>query len=156
MIVFIRFLIILLLFLSPLGCQRLGLSKRNLIKNDAILIDLQEEVDLLDQEVKKMKDEEKKILTFITSGETSLEVKAAMKKELSVSKRWQKKIFELKAYRIIKINRRLDILNSRINSQNDYSSVTNQEEKAYFQNKRLNPMKKDWENRYRAAVDLNP
>jgi len=45
------------IFLSLVGCQGLWFSEKISLENDAILIDLQKEVENLDEELSIMKDE---------------------------------------------------------------------------------------------------
>ena len=156
MIFILRITYLLATFLLLIGCQRLGLSDKISLENDAILIDIQEEITFLSDETKTMLEEAGKIKTFLAQPDMDPEIERSMEKELLEAGNWQKKIFELIAIRKIKQNKRIKLLNTRNSDQVDYSGVITQEEFDYFTNKKIKPMKKPWENRYRTAVDLNP
>jgi len=126
MIFYLRIFYLIATFLLLVGCQRLGLSPKISLENDAILIEMQDELTLLEDEIKTMKEEEQKIATFISQPDMDTETERSL------------------------------TLTTRNNDKIDYSKVITQEEFDYFTNKKIHPLKKGWEDRYRTAVDLNP
>ena len=122
--------------------------------SDKVVLDLTTDINELTRERDKILEEKVKVLKAAKNPDTDLELKKGLETEAFQIDHWEKEMFEQIAYLKIRRNQRIDLLNNRKRQNLDYSDQATKECADYFQDKELNPMKKGWENRYRAAIDI--
>ena len=124
------------------------------INNDPILEDLAKEVKELEEARNKLIEETKKIEDGIADPEIDQELKESMRSEVFEAVHWKNKMFELIAYRKVRLRQRQELVDRRKASKEPYKEQAQKEVDEYFLNKKLHPMNKGWNDRFRAAIDL--
>ena len=109
---------------------------------------------MLSEELKKINEETEKVQKALEDIHLDPELREGAQKELFEADHWKRKLFEMIAYRKIKKKQRLELLNTRKANDEDFADQAHKEVQEYFQNKALHPIKKDWELRFRSAIDL--
>jgi len=154
MIIFVRFLLFFVFMLAFSACEVLGLGSTVTVEGDPIVKALQEEVATLQGDLNKLKETSEKLEKFKKTQEIERDLRIAIQREEFEKTHWEKKIFELLAARKVRLNQRIRLLSKRKRENRLKKEVIEKEFKEYQQNKKLKPLKKGWENRYKAAIDL--
>ena len=141
----------MLLIFSFLGCESKGPYK---IEEDKMILDLSKEVQFLEGELKKMKEDMEKAEKVGKEPDLDTELRESIQRELFEAYHWENKIFEQMAYFKLKMKRRKKSLIDRKNRGVDLHKVATKEVEEYFLHKKLYPLQKGWENRHKAAIDL--
>ena len=134
-----------------MGCESKGPYK---IEEDKMLLDLGKEIASLEEVLKKMKEDMEKAEKVFKEPDLDTELRESIQTELFQAKHWENKLFEHIAYFKIKMRRRKKSLEDRQKRGMDLHEAANREVKEYFIHKKLHPLKKGWENRHKAAIDL--
>ena len=151
MVIFLKIPLILLFLLVFSGCFGKGTYD---IATDKAILDMDTDIEMLSGELKKIKEDAEKVKKALEDINLDSELREGAQKELFESDYWQKKLFEMIAYRKIKKRQRLESLNERKEKGEDFGEQAKKEVDAYFLHKELHPIKKDWEMRFRSAIDI--
>ena len=127
------------------------------VASDPMIVDLSKDIKDLDETKKKLDEELAKVSAVLKDFDADLdtEMRASVQREIHEGEEAQKKLSQELDYLIVKRKQRYNSL--RIRKEHkvaDLKTAAKKEADEYFLQKKLKPMQKPWEKRYRAALDI--
>ncbi len=143
--------LIILAFISVfLGCE----SKNSYdISSDKAVNDLSIRIASLTEDLNTLKTELEEVKKVLDDPDIDAQLRGSIRKEIHQGEKYEKEIEQWISYLKIKRKKRYNSLVDR-KGQENLKSQAEKEVEAYFVDKKLNPIKKDWKDRYRTAIEL--
>ena len=133
-----------------MGCE----SKNSYdIGSDKAVEDLSIRIKSLDEDLGILKEEIDQVKKVLEDPDIDAQLRASIRREIHEGEKHQKKLRQWIDFLKIRRKKRYNSLVDR-KGQDGLREQAEREVEEYFQDKKLNPIKKEWKNRYRTAIEL--
>jgi hypothetical protein len=144
-----------ILFLLVFSGAFLGCESKNSydIGSDKAVEDMSLRISSLDSDLKVLKEELAEIKKVLKDPDIDAELRSSVRKEIHEGEKHVKDIQQWISYLKVRRKKRYNSLVDR-KGQPNLKEEAQKEVEAYFMDKKLNPIKRKWKDRYRTAIEL--
>ena len=145
-----RNLFILYLVLFSWGCES---KKAYDIASDKAIADMSSRIASLEQDFNELSADLEKVKKVLNKPGLKTDIRAGVRREIHEGERYKKEIDQWISYLKIRRKKRHRSLFKRKDQEN-LEEVAQKEVRAYFMEKKLKPIPRNWNDRYRVVIEL--